>query len=203
MFAKLRGLVDEKKVDNVIIDVGGLGYEVQISLNTHNALPENGEEATLYIHTHVREDAFRLIGFSELDEKELFLLLVQISGIGPRMALAILSNITPPEFVDTLKRNNLARLVSIPGIGKRKAERIIVELRDKIIDMNLGQDPQQAQLNDKLNETLRDLHSALTNMGYKAAQVDKVVGLLKPEAEAGKNLGALVREGLKKLLQGK
>jgi len=203
MFAKLRGLVDEKKVDNVIIDVGGLGYEVQISLNTHNALPENGEEATLYIHTHVREDAFRLIGFSELDEKDLFLLLVQVSGIGPRMALAILSNITPPEFIDTIKRNNLARLVSIPGIGKRKAERLIVELRDKIIDMNLGQDPQQAQLNDKISQILRDLHSALTNMGYKAAQVDKVVGLLKPEAEAGKNLGELVREGLKKLLQGK
>ena len=199
MIGRLRGKILKKRVDMVLLDVGGVGYDVQISLTSYNALPEEGGEAILHIHTHVREDAFTLMGFASLEERDIFRLLINVSGIGPRMALNILSGITPAELVDTLRRGLHVRLTAIPGVGKRKAELLVVELRDKVIDLDLGWNTEEKAAADRTKETTDDLVSALLNMGYKQPQVDKVVGLLRPEVEAGTGLGELVRLALQKL----
>ena len=201
MFARLRGKVANKSVDRMILDVGGVGYDIMMSLNTYNQLPENGEEATLHIHTRIREDAFDLVGFADLEEREMFRLLLSVSGIGPRVALNILSGLSPAELVDTLMRENLASLTSISGIGKRTAERLIVELRDKVKDLEYGLNAQEAAQADRLGETLKQLQSALLNMGYKAATVEKVATMLKPEVEDGVELGELVRLALQKMMK--
>ncbi len=202
MIGRLRGKVWEKKVDAVLLDVGGVGYDVQISLTTYNDLPEEGKEAVLHIHTHVREDQLVLMGFSTSQERVLFRLLLLVSGIGPRMALNILSGITPPELVDALKRGLHVRLTAIPGVGQKKAERLVVDLRDKVIDLDLGWASEETKQADKAKETTEDLKSALLNMGYRAAQVEQVVGLLRREIEDGVSLGELVRIGLQKLTKG-
>ena len=199
MIARLRGKLANKQIDRIIVDVAGVGYNVQISLNTYNALPENGEEVILHIHTQIREDAFNLMGFSSLEERDIFRLLIQVSGIGPRMGLNILSGISPEELVDTLKRSNLARLTSIPGIGKRIAERVIVDLRDKVKDLDLGLSPNELEASNYVKELRQNIGSALTNMGYKQTAVDKVIHLLKADIEGGTELGILVRLALQKL----
>ncbi|MCB9640293.1 MAG: Holliday junction branch migration protein RuvA [Myxococcales bacterium] len=199
MIGRLRGKVFQKRVDSVLVDVGGVGYDVQISLTTYNDLPEEGKEATLHIHSHIREDQFSLMGFSTTEEREIFRLLLLVSGIGPRMALNILSGIAPTELVDALKRGLHVRLTAIPGVGKKKAERMVVDLRDKVIDLDLGWSSAEANQADKIKEITEDLKSALLNMGYKAAQVEQISGLLRPEIEDGVSLGELVRVALQKL----
>lgn len=199
MIARLRGTLAVKGLDRLIVDVGGVGYDVMISLQTHHSLPEEGQDVLLLIHSHIREDSFSLLGFSTQDERELFRMLISISGIGPRMALNLLSHITPGEFVDTVKRENLKRLTAIPGIGKRKAERLIVELRDKLIDMDLGLTAVEVQKAESNKALARDLHSALVNFGYRASQVEKVVAMMETDMDAGADLEQLVMTGLQKL----
>ncbi len=203
MIARLRGKVVEKQIDRIILDVGGVGYDVQVSLNTYNALPDGEEEVTLYIHTHIREDAFNLMGFLRKEEREIFRLLIQVSGIGPRMGLNILSGIEPDELIETLKHSNLARLTSIPGIGKRLAERIIVDLRDKVKDLELGLAGDKRKKTSQVNELRANLRSALVNMGYKQTVVDKLLPLLKEDLEAERDLGTLLRVALQKLSKGR
>jgi Holliday junction DNA helicase RuvA len=199
MIARLFGKLVFKGLDRVIIDVGGVGFDVMVSLNTLQALPEEDIDVLLHIHTHVREDALQLMGFASLEERDLFRMAIQISGIGPRMGLNLLSHITPTEFVDTIKRENLKRLTSIPGIGKRIAERIVVELRDKIKDLDLGLTATEASQSERSKQKLRDLYSALINFGYRPAQVEKAVSMLETEASAGTDLEQLVLMGLQKL----
>lgn len=199
MIARLRGLLAHKGIDRVIVDCGGVGYDVQVSIQTHNALPEEGEEATLHIQTNIREDTFDLLGFATFEERDMFRLLITISGIGPRMALNLLSHITPVDLVDTIRRENIKGLTAIPGIGKRKAERMIVELRDKMIDIDLGMSASDRKQVEQAKAVVRDLHSALLNFGYRAAEVDKVIAMLEPEIEAGVELEQLVLLGLQKL----
>ena len=126
MIAYIEGKLKYKSPEYVIIDVGGIGYQVYISLNTFCELPEPGERTSLNIHTHVREDALDLFGFNSLDEKGVFLKLVGINGIGPRLAINILSGITPGELEEAVYRNNLRKLQSVPGVGKKIAQRIIL-----------------------------------------------------------------------------
>lgn len=199
MIGRLRGLLVKKDLERVLVEVGGVGFDVQISLQTYNGLPEEGQEAVLHIHTHLREDAILLLGFFSLEEREIFRLLLQVNGIGPKVALNILSGIGPLELIDMVKRSNLAGLTTIPGIGKRMAERIVVELRDKMIDLTLGVEPTEVSKEEKTKALLDDLGSALANMGYKAAQLEKLIPLLKPEAEAGTSLGEMVRLALQKM----
>ena len=199
MIARLRGMLAVKGIDRLIVDVGGVGYDVQVSLQTQSTLPDEGQDVLLHIHSHIREDAFNLMGFATLDERDLFRMLIQISGIGPRMALNLLSHISPNDFIDTIKRENLKRLTAIPGIGKRTAERMIVELRDKLKDLALGLSASEAQSAEKAKTILRDVQSALVNFGYRASQVEKVVASLETDAEAGVDLEQLVLLGLQKL----
>lgn len=199
MIARLRGKLASKKLDRLIVDVGGVGYDVMISLHTYHTLPEGEQEVLLFIHTHIREDTFSLLGFASEEERDVFRMLISVSGIGPRMALNVLSHISPLELVDTIKRENLGRLTAIPGIGKRTGERMIVELRDKMIDMELGLSATEVQQSEKSKAVSRDLHSALINFGYRAALVDKVVAILEPEIAAGQELEQLVLLGLQKL----
>ena len=132
MIAQLTGALALKSPEQLIVDVNGVGYLVSVSLNAFYKLPEAGERVQLLIHTHVREDALQLYGFLDRAEKELFLLLTSVSGIGPRLAMNILSGTPTRDLLDALDASDLARLVAIPGVGKKTAERLVVELRDKI-----------------------------------------------------------------------
>ncbi len=199
MIARLRGMLAHKGIDRVIVDCGGVGYDVMVSLQTFHALPEEGEEAILHIQTHIREDTFDLMGFASIDERDMYRMLITISGIGPRMALNLLSHISPANLVDTIRRENLKGLTAIPGIGKRKAERMIVELRDKMIDIDLGMSATDKKQAEQAKAIVRDLHSALLNFGYRAAEVDKVIAMLEPDIESGAELEQLVLNGLQKL----
>ena len=200
MIASLRGNLMDKAADHVIIDVNGVGYEVMVSLTTLNELGELGSEVSLSIHTHVHEDAFQLIGFTGKEEKTLFLMLRGVSGIGTRTALNVLSGITPAEFVHSINQGDVTRLVAIPGIGKKTAERVIVDLRDKVKDWQLeAMADSQNSAQSSNTGILRDLRSALINMGYKASRVDRVVEQLREDAEAGADLGILLRQGLREL----
>src|SRR6185503_14911566 len=132
MIAYLRGRIFEKHPNRIVVDVEGVGYDVAVPLSTYYGLGETGSEIALRIHTHVREDALSLYGFATRIEQELFERLIGISGIGPKVALAVLSGIEPPDLVKAIERADLARLTAIPGVGKKTSERIVLELRDRL-----------------------------------------------------------------------
>lgn len=132
MIALLRGVLIEKHPNQALVDVGGVGYDVSIPVSTYSRLPETGSEVKLRIHTHVREDALALFGFLSQDEKALFEKLISVSGIGPKMAMAVLSGIPATDLINSVRRGEVDRLVRIPGVGKKTAERMILELRDKM-----------------------------------------------------------------------
>ena len=157
MIASLRGKLLEKEPARVVIDVHGVGYEVSISATTFTALPGPGSDVSLEIHTHVREDALALYGFISRQERRVFERLITISGIGPRLAVTILSGGSVDGLVGAIRRGDLARLTSIPGVGKKTAERIVVELKDKFQDLSV-EAPKPAVETDVL--------SALENLGY-------------------------------------
>ena len=160
MIAHLRGKLAQKSPARVIVDVNGVGYEVFIPLTTFTALPEPGAEVSLDIHTHVREDVIALYGFSTRRERVIFERLMTISGIGPKLGVTILSGGSVEGLVDAIKRSDLARLTAIPGVGKKTAERIILELKDKLQDFG---EPQQK------SSVEADVLSALENLGYNRA----------------------------------
>ena len=173
MIAFLKGILLKKTTDTLIIDNGGIGYEVIAPLSTFYALPEEGEEVSLHIYTHVREDAFILFGFKTALEKNIFRLLISVSGIGPKLATNILSGIGPDILLEAIAAGDLVRLQSIPGVGKKTAERIILELKDKA--QKLGTDlvaPSRVSI-FKDKTISEDALSALLNLGYtsKAARI--------------------------------
>ena len=165
MISHLRGRLLEKQPNRVIVDVNGVGYDVHVPLSTFYEMAEPGEEITLRIHTHVREDALLLYGFSTVLELRIFERLISVSGIGPKLALAVLSGIEPNELVSAIRTANVARLTGIPGIGKKIAERIGLELKDKmaaLLPAEAAALPPAAE-----GDTLRDdVLSALLNLGY-------------------------------------
>jgi Holliday junction DNA helicase RuvA len=173
MIALLTGSIAYRSLDHLVIDVGGVGYRLMIPLSTFYCLPETGE-ARLHVHTHVREDAIHLYGFHTMTEKELFILLLSVSGIGPRLALNILSNIAAAELGAALTQGDIRRLSAIPGIGRKTAERMVLELKDKIGRFvatplpNSAAPLRPATLFD-------DALSALVNLGYKENQARKVL----------------------------
>ena len=175
MIARLTGRLVEKQATRLVVDVHGVGYDVQVPLSTFYHLPEPGAEVTLRIHTHVREDALSLFGFGTALELRLFERLIGISGIGPKLALAVLSGIEPADLIRAVQAGDVGRLTLIPGVGKKTAERIGLELKDRLTQQlatELGVDgsalPGEA--------TLRaDLVSALLNLGYHRALAEKAV----------------------------
>jgi holliday junction DNA helicase RuvA len=173
VIAQISGTLAQKAPGELIVDVGGVGYQVFIPLNVFYRLPEIGARVTLYIHTHLREDALQLFGFQEATEKQVFLLLNSVAGIGPKLAINILSGIAADELTQAIKEGDQLRLVSIPGVGKKLAERMIVELRDKFATF-------QAQVTETPvasngSELMQDAVSALVNLGYRKAEVEKSV----------------------------
>jgi holliday junction DNA helicase RuvA len=166
VIAHLRGKLIQKEPSRVVVDVQGVGYEVFIPLTTFTVMPEAGADVSIDIHTHVREDVIALYGFSSRQERRVFERLISISGIGPRLAVTILSGGSVEGLVGAIKRGDLARLTSIPGVGKKTAERIIVELRDKLQD--LSEEAAKPAI-----ET--DVLSALENLGYSRAVAEPAV----------------------------
>ena len=165
MIAHLRGRLLEKQPNRVIVDVNGVGYDVHVPLSTFYEMAEAGEEIALRIHTHVREDALLLYGFATPLELQIFERLISVSGIGPKLALAVLSGIEPNELVAAIRTANVARLTGIPGIGKKIAERIGLELKDKMASFVPAE--MAASPADSVGEALRtDVLSALMNLGY-------------------------------------
>jgi len=172
MISHLRGRIADKSLRGVVIDLAGLGYEVLMPLSSLAELPEVGQDTMLLIHTHVREDALTLFGFRTTEERKAFRLLIGVSGVGPKLALAILSGMNIDELAVALASRDIKRLIRIPGIGKRTAERLGVELSEKFASFGPAEKPSKVQV---LRE---ELVSALVNLGYKRAQGEKVVDSL-------------------------
>ncbi len=173
MIAHLEGKIRHKSPDFIIVDVHGVGYCVQVPLSTYYDLPDPGHEICLNIHTHVRDDALQLYGFCTLAEKEMFLRLIGISGIGPRLAVNILSGISAGELREVIYQENRERLQSIPGVGKKTAERILLELRDKFKLKKEG--PSKFQAVSCEPNVRDDAYSALLNLGYRPAEAEKAL----------------------------
>lgn len=176
MIAMIRGKLAYKSIDHVIIDVGGVGYRLHIPLSTFYVLPENGE-VSLFTHTHVREDALLLYGFLTMEEKELFVILISISGVGPKLAINILSHIPAKDLKNAIAGGDLERLTRLPGIGKKTAERLVLELKDKVgpVD-NLTETAGSLVVGTGLaKDVSNDVISALVNLGYKENQARKAL----------------------------
>lgn len=174
MIAWLRGVLLEKSPTRLIVDVAGVGYNVQVPLSTFYGLGESGASVTLRIHTHVREDVIALYGFATALEQDLFERLIAISGVGPKLALAVLSGIEPAELIKAVRVQDVARLTSIPGVGKKTAERIGLELKDRL--PAALQVPGQTETGAPPGDHLRDdLLSALLNLGYQRGAAEKAL----------------------------
>jgi holliday junction DNA helicase RuvA len=181
VIAHLRGSILEKHPNRIVIDVNGVGYDVFVPLSTFYGLGEPGAAIALRIHTHVREDALLLYGFATLLEQELFERLIGVSGIGAKVALAVLSGIEPPELVRAIERGDLARLTAIPGVGKKTSERIVLELKDR-----LPRAPIAAAVASSETSVLRDdVLSALINLGYHRPLAEKAVDAAAKAAPDG------------------
>jgi Holliday junction DNA helicase RuvA len=184
MIAVLRGSISEKTPSRVIVDVAGVGYDVLVPLSTFYVLGEPGAAVTLRIHTHVREDIIALYGFITRLEQDLFERLIAISGVGPKLALAVLSGIEPAELIRAIRTQDVARLTRIPGIGKKTAERIGLELKDRLpADLQIAEPaPAASTAGDQLRD---DLLSALVNLGYQRPVAEKAVEkILRVQPEA-------------------
>ena len=180
MIARLHGALLEKTPNRIVVDVAGVGYEVLVPLSTFYGLGEAGSPVTLRVHTHVREDLIALYGFSSALELELFERLIAINGIGPKLALAVLSGIDPGELVRAIRTQDVARLTRIPGVGKKTAERIGLELKDRLPQAAPSAEP-EAPGSDGARA---DLLSALTNLGYNRAVAEKAIDAALRKAPA-------------------
>ena len=174
MIAHLRGVLLEKHPNQAIVETAGVGYDVTIPVSTFTHLPDAGVEVRLRIHTHVREDALALYGFLTQDEKALFERLIGVSGIGPTLAVKILSGLAAPELVNYIRRGEVDRLVRIPGIGKKTAERMVLELRDKLPAVT-GSEPDSRVAADEFSPVDQDVLSALLNLGCARPQAEAAV----------------------------
>lgn len=190
MIGSLRGTLIEKRPNQVLLEVGGVGYVVQIPLSTFTSLGALHSENTLLIHTHVREDQFSLYGFLTAREKHCFELLISASGVGPSLALKILSGMSLDELIPAIRKGDLAQLVRIPGVGRKTAERMVVELRDKLAAVDVpdaGKPATRSQLES-------DVSSALVNLGYDERTVESAIA--KSRSTVGNDFESLLRASL-------
>ena len=183
MIAILRGVLLEKHPNQAIVETGGVGYDVTIPVSTFTRLPEAGKEVRLRIHTHVREDALALYGFLTQDEKSLFEKLIGVSGIGPTLAVKVLSGLAAPDLINFIRRGEVERLVRIPGVGKKTAERMVLELRDKL-PAATGEEPGTPAA-DTLSPVDQDVLSALLNLGCGRAPAEAAVRKAKAAGGGG------------------
>jgi Holliday junction DNA helicase RuvA len=193
MIAHLRGKLIHKQPGQAIIEAGGVGYDVTISVPTFTALPVAGAETSLHIHTQVREDLIALFGFQDREEKRLFEKLITVSGVGPKLAITILSGLSSDRTVQAIRGQDHAQLTRIPGVGKKLAERLVVELKDKLDDFAVAPAPSSVR-----GPAVDDVLSALVNLGYQRPAAEKAVenAIAKDKALAG-DFDALFRGALK------
>jgi Holliday junction DNA helicase RuvA len=199
MIALLTGVIAHKSPDHIILDVRGVGYRVMIPFSTYYDLPGEGGAASLHIHTSVREDAIQLYGFRTRLEKSFFQLLISVSGIGPKMARDILSNIQPAPLAQALAHGDVHKLSAIPGIGKKTAERLVLELKDKAAKLDLTSLPAFEAREIPTEAVMDDVVSALLNLGYKEPQVRKALAGL--DAAGGATVEELLKQALKILMK--
>ncbi|HDL17463.1 MAG TPA: Holliday junction branch migration protein RuvA [Bacteroidetes bacterium] len=192
MIAQVRGIVAEKSPTRVVLDVSGVGYEINIPVSTYEKLPNVGGEIRLLTHLHVREDAMQLFGFSNDKEKKLFQLLIAVSGIGPRLALGVLSGISVEDFSLAVRNENSAMLTRIPGVGKKTAQRLVIELKDKI---GKGLDVSPAREIGSVN-ILEEAVLALVSLGYRQTEAQKIVEKVAGEEESLPSIEVLIKKAL-------
>jgi Holliday junction DNA helicase RuvA len=193
MIGRLTGRLAAKAPDHVLLDVGGVGYLVHIPLSTFYELPDAEGPASLWVHTHVREDALALYGFLTERERTLFLLLLGVTGIGPRVALTVLSGIPPAELIDALRSQDVRRLVAIPGVGKKTAERMVLELAEKVASL-----PGEAPPKAPAAVAADDVVSALVNLGYRKAEAERAVDAAA-RSGGSREFGPFLKEALRRL----
>ncbi len=195
MIGRLAGIIIEKQLPYLLIDVAGVGYELQATMNCFAKLPELGKPVVLYTHFVVREDAQDLYGFVDQTERSLFRSLIKVNGVGPKLALTILSSINADEFVYCINNNDSATLVKLPGVGKKTAERLIIEMRDKLsswqTDLTLI-DQQTSKQNDQTREAI----SALVALGYKPQDASRMINKVDGEATTSEELIRLALKGI-------
>jgi holliday junction DNA helicase RuvA len=204
MIAHLSGTLLTKEPNSVIVDVSGVGYEVSIPLSTFYELENEGSNVKLRIYTHVKEDALQLYGFKTTRERELFVNFISVSGIGPKIGIALLSGMSADELVASIKNNNLARLTLIPGVGRKTAERLIVDLREKMTALaasQVAEDP-GTQSDSSVPSSQEDVRSqalsGLLNLGYQKSAAEKAIDSALSE-ESEPTVESVLRRGLRKL----
>ncbi len=207
MIAHLSGTLLSKQATSVILDVAGVGYEVTIPLSTFYDLDEPGSSVQLRIYTHVREDALQLFGFKTARERELFMRLISVSGIGPKLGITLLSGMSADEMIASIRTNNLARLTLIPGIGRKTAERLVVELREKVAALSSPELEEELGAKAEVRtvpteDSVRaDALSALLNLGYQRSGAEKAID--SALAEGGEiSVESVLRRSLRKLARG-
>lgn len=196
MIGRLKGTVLSKHAPDLLLDINGVGYELLVSLNTFFDIPDLGETVSLHTHFVVREDAQQLFGFSKLEERSLFRNLIKVNGVGPKMALAILSAMTASEFAQCVHSDDVASLVKVPGVGKKTAERLLIEMRDKIADLVPSDSitPKQHMASDITAEA----ESALAALGYKPQDAAKMISRVATQDISSAE--ELIRAALKTML---
>lgn len=197
MIGRLHGVIIEKQAPDLLLDVQGVGYELLVSLNTFFAVPNIGESTTLHTHFVVREDAQQLYGFAELGERTLFRHLIKVNGVGPKMALAILSGMSASEFALSVQNNDVATLVKLPGVGKKTAERLVIEMRDRLSDIDAG--VSQGNMTTVAQPGIaEEAESALIALGYKPQDAAKMVS--RAESSEITSAEQLIRAALKSMV---
>lgn len=198
MFAYIKGVLEEKNENYVVIDVGGIGYKVFMPTNSIQQLPERGENVKVHTYYYVREDNISLFGFTTLEELKMFELLLSVSGIGTKSALATLSEITPSAFALSIITGDVSTLVKIPGVGNKTAQRMILELKDKLKTENAVTKPKAGELmkNNQNGQALEEASSALLVLGYTKKEIDQV---LRDSQLASLSVEDMIKEALKRL----
>jgi len=198
MIAQIRGRLASKEPHRIVVDVNGVGYRIFIPLSTYYQLPEVPAEVSLHTHTHVREDAIQLFGFHTRDEQTLFELLQGVSGIGPRLATNILSGISVDELVPALSEGNLTRLRAVPGVGKKLAERLVVELREKVGTAQLARTPATLEgPTPVMDHALEDVVSALVNLGCHRKEATKLAEAARQDLGPAADFEKLIKTALR------
>ena len=198
MFAYIKGVLEEKNENYVVIDVGGIGYKVFMQTNSIQQLPERGENVKVHTYYYVREDNISLFGFTTLEELKMFELLLSVSGIGTKSALATLSEITPSAFALSIITGDVSTLVKIPGVGNKTAQRMILELKDKLKTENAVAKPKTGEFvgNNQTGQALEEASSALLVLGYTKKEIDQV---LRDSQLASLSVEDMIKEALKRL----
>lgn len=202
MIAALTGRLACKSPSQITLDVQGVGYEVFIPLSTFYSLPDINESASLRIHTHLREDAIQLFGFLTTTEKDAFILLTGISGIGPKLALSVLSTLSVTDLVSAIQAGDMEKLATVPGIGKKSAGRIVLELKDKVDRLHAMPAAVATVTGDPFSRLHDDALSALVNLGYRAQEAKDIIKRITQAQSSPMPLKDLIRETLKELARG-